>query len=170
MKPMLLWTNWLLNFNRSAFNVHLSFPGYIWLDIIAKTLTFPKRCPMAINSRYRAISRARKEACHLNGCKYATLPGILLSLIRGLLIGKIVLSSGSYQDSKSDQYSTSSMGALIWFVWLWEDPPSSLIRGTMVERHHSTEPSLYTQHTQWHVLSKCTVLILKHIHLDSLTI
>ena len=70
--------NWPWNFKRSAFDVHSSFSEQIWLGIIAKTLTFPKRCPIPTNSQDRARSRARKEACCLLGHKYATVPWILL--------------------------------------------------------------------------------------------
>ena len=79
MKLMLIWTNRPLNFNQLAFNVHSSFFGYILLDIIANTLTFPKRCPTPTNLRDCARLQAHKEACCLNGPIYWTVPWILLS-------------------------------------------------------------------------------------------
>ena len=63
-----------VKFNWLAFNVHSSFSAQIWLGIIAKTLTFPKRCPTHINSRYRARSRARKEACSYFGANTRSYP------------------------------------------------------------------------------------------------
>jgi len=52
IKFMLIWTNRPLNFNRLAFDVHSSFFKWKWPGIVAKTLTFPKRCPMSTNLHF----------------------------------------------------------------------------------------------------------------------
>jgi len=73
------WANRPLNFKRSAFDAHSSFSGKKWLEIIAKTLTSPKRCPTPTNSQDYARLRACKEACCLLGRTYAPVPWILLT-------------------------------------------------------------------------------------------
>ena len=92
MKLMLIWTNGPSNFNRAVFDVHASFSGWIYLGVVAKTLTFPKRCPIPTNSRDRARSQAHKEACCLLGCKYAPVPWILLIEYCAAIFGR---STGS---------------------------------------------------------------------------
>ena len=62
------------NFKRSAFDVHSSFSAQIWLGIITKTLTFPKRCPIHANSRDRVRSWACKEACFYLGANTRPYP------------------------------------------------------------------------------------------------